>query len=38
MGLEMNGHFKFVYDWSNGKVLSERAFKMVKNDDAVKIK
>ena len=36
-GLEMNGRFRFVFDWSNGKVLSERAYKMVKNDEAAKI-
>lgn len=35
-GLEMSGKFKFVVDWSNGKVLSERAHKMVK-DDATRI-
>jgi len=36
-GLEMNGRFKFVLDWSDGKVLSERAHKMVRDDDAGKI-
>jgi hypothetical protein len=35
--LEMNGRFKFVYDLSNSKVLSERAYKMLKDDDASKI-
>lgn len=36
--LEMNGRFKFVYDLSNGNVLSERAYKMLKDDDTSKIK
>ena len=36
-GLEMNGRFKFVYDWSNGKVMSERALKMVNNDKTIQI-
>ena len=36
-GLEMNGRFKFVFDWSNGKVLSERALKMVNNDKTIQI-
>ncbi len=29
-GLEMNGRFKFVVDWSSGRVLSERAHLMLK--------
>lgn len=36
-GLEMNGRFRFVFDWTDGKVLSERAYKMVMNDRAAKI-
>ena len=36
-GLEMNGRFKFVFDWSNGKVMSERALKMVNNDKTIQI-
>jgi hypothetical protein len=35
-GLEMNGRFKFVLDWSTGRVMSERAYKMLKGDDAAK--
>ena len=37
LGLEMNGRFKFVMDWSNGKVLSERAYKMLKDDHQSRI-
>ena len=37
-GLEMNGRFKFIFDWTNGKVISERALKIVNNDAAVQIK
>ena len=29
---EMNGRFPFVFDWSNGKVLSKKAYKMLKED------
>ena len=29
---EMNGRFPFVFDWSNGKVMSLRAHKMLKED------
>ena len=29
---EMNGRFPFVFDWSNGKVMSQRAHKMLKED------
>jgi hypothetical protein len=29
---EMNGRFPFVFDWSNGKVLSKKACKMLKED------
>ena len=36
-GLEMNGRFKFILDWRTGRVLSERAYKMVKGDEAEKI-
>ena len=28
-GLEMNGKFKFVFDWGKGRVLSERGHKIV---------
>jgi len=31
---EMNGRFPFVFDWSNGKVLSRKAYKMLKEDKA----
>jgi len=31
-GLEMNGRFRFVFDWSDGRVLSERAYKMVRKE------
>merc|ERR1719436_2308382 len=31
---EMNGRFPFVFDWSNGKVLSKKAYKMLKEDKA----
>lgn len=31
---EMNGKFRFVFDWSNGKVMSKRAYKMLKADKA----
>ncbi|XP_040572310.1 replication termination factor 2 isoform X2 [Lepeophtheirus salmonis] len=33
-GLEMSGRFKFVFDWTSGRVISERALKIVKNDPA----
>merc|ERR1711973_676123 len=37
-GLEMNGKFKFVFDWGKGRVLSERGHKIVmKNDPEMKI-
>lgn len=37
-GLEMNGKFKFVFDWNKGKVLSERGHKIVmKNDPDMRI-
>ncbi|TRY61444.1 hypothetical protein TCAL_06247 [Tigriopus californicus] len=36
-GIEMNGRFKFVFDWKTGKVLSEKANKLVKRDDPMKI-
>merc|ERR1711963_474080 len=29
---EMNGRFPFVFDWSNGKVMSLRAHRMLKDD------
>lgn len=35
--LEMNGRFPFVFDWSNGKVYSKRAYKMLKDDKALAI-
>jgi len=31
---EMNGKSGFVFDWSNGKVLSHKAYKMLKEDKA----
>jgi len=31
-GLEMNGRFKFVFSWTTGKVVSERAMKVLRND------
>jgi len=31
---EMNGRFPFVFDWSDGKVLSKKAYKMLKEDKA----
>jgi len=34
---EMNGKFRFVFDWSNGKVMSKRAYKMLKADQAAAI-
>ena len=36
--LEMNGHARFVFDWSDGRVMSERAYKMVKEDEAMAIR
>ena len=37
-GLEMNGKFKFVFDWNKGKALSERGHKIVmKNDPDMRI-
>ena len=35
--VEMNGRFPFVFDWSNGKVLSRKAYKMLKADEALAI-
>ncbi len=35
--IEMNGKFRFVFDWADGRVLSERAYKMVKEDEATRI-
>ena len=34
---EMNGRFAFVFDWSNGKVMSKKAYKMLKADKAASI-
>lgn len=34
---EMNGKFRFVFDWSNGKVMSKRAYRMLKADQAASI-
>ena len=31
-GLEMNGRFKFVFSWITGRVVSERAMKVLRND------
>jgi len=37
-GLEMNGKFRFVFDWKKGRALSERGHKIVmKNDPEMKI-
>jgi hypothetical protein len=36
-GLEMNGRFNFVFDWTNGKVISDRAYVMMKDDEASRI-
>jgi len=36
-GLEMSGRFKFVFDWSTGKVYSDRALKVVNGDNSTKI-
>ena len=36
-GIEMNGRFKFIFDWSTGKVYSERALKIVNNDKSTQI-
>ena len=33
-GLEMNGRFKFVFSWPLGKVVSERAIKILQQDPA----
>jgi len=33
-GLEMNGRFKFVFPWSSGRVVAERAIKMLQKDPA----
>jgi hypothetical protein len=32
-GLEMNGRFKFVFAWTSGKVVSERAVKILQKDE-----
>ena len=31
-GLEMNGTYPFIFDWTTGKVLSERGYKIVRSD------
>jgi len=36
-GLEMSGRFKFVFDWTTGKVYSDRALKVVNSDKTTKI-
>ena len=33
-GLEMNGRFKFVFSWPRGKVVAERAIKVMQEDPA----
>ena len=33
-GLEMNGRFKFVFPWSSGRVVAERAVKLLQKDPA----
>ena len=33
----MNGRFKFIMDWSSGKVISERAYKMLKDDETARV-
>jgi len=33
-GLEMNGRFKFVFPWSSGRVVAERAVKILQKDPA----
>jgi len=33
-GLEMNGRFKFVFSWPGGKVVAERAVKVMQQDPA----
>lgn len=33
-GLEMNGRFKFVFSFANGKVVAERAIKVLQKDPA----
>jgi len=33
----MNGKFKFTFDWSDGRVFSERGLKFVCNDDHSKV-
>jgi len=37
-GLEMNGRFKFSFNFKTGKVIAERAVKILKNDPEEKIK
>ena len=32
----MNGKFRFVFDWSDGRVMSERAVKIVAKDESSK--
>lgn len=36
-GIEMNGRFKFIFDWKTGRVLSDKANKLIKRDDPMKI-
>jgi len=36
-GLEMSGRFKFIFDWTTGKVYSDRALKIVNSDKTTKI-
>lgn len=36
-GLEMNGSYSFLFDWSTGNVMSKRGYEMVKNDSTVSI-
>ena len=33
-GLELNGRFKFVFPWSSGRMVAERAVKMLQKDPA----
>jgi hypothetical protein len=33
----MNGRSLFVFDWSNGKVVSRRAYRMLKDDESASI-
>lgn len=36
-GLEMNGSYPFLFDWTNGNVMSERGYKIVRDDTTVSI-